>query len=270
MTNNYRIVVHFDGTDYSGWQCQKPETRTVQGELVRVLKIIAKQKVMVTGSSRTDAGVHATGLVANFHIKIRIEAESMKKALNSLLPKDIRIMDCQAVDSSFNARFDARGKVYIYRLFFGQVCPPAICRFVTHIPYPLNVRHMRQSLKYFTGEKDFSSFTSDDPQKKRIRRVSRLKMKVKGEEILFTVIGKSFLRYMVRNIVGTIIDVGRGKIDPADIPAIFAAKDRRKAGQTAPARGLTLAEVKYAPGKGSQTGIKLWERIKRAISGHTG
>jgi len=245
VKTNYKIVVHFDGTRYCGWQLQKPETPTVQGELVRALKIIAKRKVVITGSSRTDAGVHSTGLTANFQVRIRIEAGSMKRALNSLLPADIRVMECDIVDHSFNARFNAKGKVYVYRVFFGDVCPPFTSRCAAHIPYPLNLKKMKKAAKYFIGEKDFSSFTSDEPQKKRIREISKFKMKVKGEEIILTIRGRSFLRYMVRNIVGTIIDVGRGKIEVTDLPAIFAAKDRRKAGQTAPARGLTLARVFY-------------------------
>ncbi len=244
-TNNYKIIVHYDGTNYSGWQIQAPGTPTVQGELVRVLKIIAKKSVLVTGSSRTDAGVHSTGLTANFHLKIRIEADSMRRALNSLLPGDIRVMECQVVDSSFNARFSAKGKIYIYRVFCGEVCSPFVHRYMAHVPYPLDRKKMKKAIKYFTGEKDFSSFTSDEPQKKRTREISKFKMKTSGEEITFTIQGRSFLRYMVRNMVGTIIDVGRGKIELKDIPAIFAAKDRRRAGQTAPAKGLTLGQVLY-------------------------
>jgi tRNA pseudouridine38-40 synthase len=242
---NYKIVIHFDGTRYAGWQYQAPPLKTIQGELIRALKIIAKRKVLVTGSSRTDAGVHSTGMTANFHLKIRIAAESLQKALNSLLPEDIRIMSCEAVDKSFNARFGAQSKTYIYKIFFGQVCSPFINRYAHHIPYPLNLRKMRKAVPYFIGEQDFSSFTSDEPNKKRIRDISGFTMRVKGEEITFTISGKSFLRYMVRNIIGTIIDVGRGKLKAEDIPAIFAAKDRRQAGQTAPAHGLTLAKVEY-------------------------
>lgn len=218
---------------------------TVQGELVRALKIIAKKRIIVTGSSRTDAGVHSTGLTANFVLRIRIEAASMRRALNSLLPEDIRVMECEIADPSFNARFSAKGKIYVYRIFFGEVCSPFSCRYSAHIPYPLDLKKMKKAVKYFIGEKDFSSFTSDEPQKKRTRGVSKFKMQVKGEEIIFTLQGRSFLRYMVRNIVGTIIDVGRGKIEYKDIPAIFAAKDRRRGGRTAPAKGLTLAKVLY-------------------------
>jgi tRNA pseudouridine38-40 synthase len=243
--NNYKIIVHFDGTDYSGWQYQAPPERTIQGELIRALKIIAKKRVVVTGSSRTDAGVHSTGLTANFHLRVKIAAESLQRALNSLLPEDIRVMNCEIVDKSFNARFGAKSKTYIYRIFFGQLCPPFVYRYLAHIPFPLNLRKMRKAVAYFIGEKNFSSFTSDEPQKKRLREISAFTMQVKGEEITFTISGKSFLRYMVRNIIGTVIDVGRGKIDFKDIPGIFAAKDRRKAGQTAPARGLTLAKVDY-------------------------
>ena len=201
--------------------------------------------MVITGSSRTDAGVHSIGLTANFHLPIRIESESLKKALNSLLPKDIRISDCLKVEQTFNARFHVKDKTYEYRIFSGQIMSPFLTRYVTHIPYPLNLRKMKKSLKYFLGEKDFSSFTSDEPQKRRIRHIASFKMKKKKETITFTIRGRSFLRYMVRNIVGTLIDVGRGKIEPSDIPAIFEAKDRRAAGQTAPAEGLALLKVTY-------------------------
>jgi len=252
MTNNYRVVVHFDGTEYYGWQFQRPEYRTIQAELIRVLKIIAKKQVLVTGSSRTDAGVHSSGLTANFLLPITIEPESLKRALNSLLPKDIRIMECQLMDKAFNARFGAHSKTYMYRIFTGQVQSPFSQRFALHIPFPLDVKAMRKAARHFVGAKDFSSFTSDEPGKKRTREVDMFKMQVKNEEITFSVRGKSFLRYMVRNMVGTLIDVGKGKIKADEIPAIFAAKDRRRAGQTAPAKGLTLVRVDYEPTKAKE------------------
>lgn len=245
MVNNYKIIVAYDGTRFCGWQYQNPPLKTVQGELMRALKVIAKHRIVVTGSSRTDAGVHSKGLTANFHLRIRIGADSLQKALNTLLPEDIRVVDCEIVDRSFNARFGATSKTYVYRIFFGQVCPPFITRYVTHIPYPLNIPRMRRAVPYFIGEKNFSSFTSDEPEKNRIREVSDFSMRVRGEEIIFTIKGKSFLRYMVRNIVGTVIDVGRGKIKAGDIPAIFRLKDRRRGGQTAPPRGLCLDRVEY-------------------------
>jgi tRNA pseudouridine38-40 synthase len=245
MVNNYKVIVHFDGTAYHGWQFQTPEFRTIQAELIRALKIIAKKQMIVTGSSRTDAGVHSIGLAANFHLPVAIEPESLQKALNSLLPKDIRIMECALMDKSFNARFGASSKTYCYRIFTGQVQSPFSLRFALHVPFALDTKAMRRATRHFIGARDYTSFTSDEPGKKKLREVTEFKMQLKKEEIVFTVRGKSFLRYMVRNMVGTIIDVGRGKIRPEDIPDIFAAKDRRRAGQTAPAKGLTLVQVDY-------------------------
>lgn len=245
MVHNYRVVLHFDGTDYYGWQFQTPEYPTVQAEMIRVLKIIAKKQVLVTGSSRTDAGVHSRGLTANFHLPVAIAPDSLQRAMNSLLPRDIRVMECALMDRSFNARFGAVSKTYQYRIFTGAVQSPFDQRFVLHLPYPLDLKAMRRAARHFVGSKDFTSFSSDEPGKKKMREIDALTMRVRGQEITFTVRGKSFLRYMVRNMVGTLIDVGRGKIAPGDIPAIFAAKDRRKAGQTAPAKGLTLLRVEY-------------------------
>ena len=176
---------------------------------------------------------------------VNIEADSLKRALNSLLPRDIRIAMCQAMDKSFNARYHVVSKTYVYRIFFGQVQSPFTFRYAAHIPYPLQLRKMRQAIKHFIGQKDFSSFTSDEPQKNRIREITEMTMRVRGEEITIAVKGRSFLRYMVRNIVGTLIDVGRNKIQTGEIPIIFAAKDRRQAGRTAPSRGLTLESVEY-------------------------
>jgi tRNA pseudouridine38-40 synthase len=247
MVSNYRVIVHFDGTEYHGWQFQTPEFRTIQAELIRALRIIAKKQMIVTGSSRTDAGVHSVGLTANFHLPVAIEPESLQKALNSLLPKDIRIMECALMDKSFNARFGASSKTYSYRIFTGPVQSPFSLRFALHIPYALDVKAMRRATRHFIGARDFTSFTSDEPEKKKMREITEFKMIVRKEEIVFIVRGRSFLRYMVRNMVGTVIDVGRGRIGPEDIPDIFAAKDRRRAGQTAPAKGLTLVRVEYEP-----------------------
>ncbi len=251
-THNYRILVLFDGTEYHGWQSQSPEYRTIQAEISRVLKMIAKRRILLTGSSRTDAGVHAKGLVANFHLPMAIEPDSMKRALNALLPDDIRVADCSRANKSFNARFGAQRKTYEYWLFIGQVQSPFSKRYAHHVPYPLDLRAMRRALRHFHGQKDFTSFTSGETDRSKIREISAITMRVRDEEVVFTVQGKSFLRYMVRNIVGTLIDVGRGKIRPEEIPAIFAARDRRCAGQTAPAKGLILIHVEYDPEHESQ------------------
>ena len=243
--NNYRVTIHFDGTGYSGWQYQNPQTPTIQGEVMRVLRTIAKRRVVVTGSSRTDAGVHSRGLVANFHLPMNIRPDSLQMAMNSLLPREIRIFDCQRAGPKFNARFQARSKTYEYRIFRGPFVSPFDCRTVTHIPQPLNIRAMKRALRHFRGEKDFTSFTSDVEKKNKIRSITRIRMKVRHDTIFLTVQGPGFLRYMVRNIAGTLIDVGRGKITPREIPAIFAARDRRRAGRTAPPQGLTLLQVDY-------------------------
>jgi len=245
LRNNYKIIVHFDGTEYKGWQFQGNGVPTIQEELVNALKVISKQMITVTGSSRTDAGVHSTGLTANFYLKINIAPDSLLRALNSLLPPDIRIASCEQADTAFNARFGAKSKTYVYTIFNGPVTSPFHSRYYAHIPYPLNKRKMKKAVRFFKGEKDFSSFTSDDPHKNRTRTIDEFKMKVKGDRICLKVKGRSFLRYMVRNMAGTIIDIGRGKIELKDLPAIFEAKDRRKAGQTAPPEGLTLVSVDY-------------------------
>jgi len=242
---NYRITLQFDGTGYSGWQYQNPDTPTIQGEVMRVLQVIAKKRIVVTGSSRTDAGVHARGLVANFHLPVRIRPDSLRLAMNALLPEAIRVIACERAAVKFNARFGARSKTYEYRIFRGRVLSPFDCRWVTHIPQPLDVRAMKRALRHFKGQKDYTSFTSDTTKKNPVRTVQHIRLKRRRDTLILTVTGPAFLRYMVRNIAGTLIDVGRGKINAADIPAIFAARDRRQAGRTAPARGLTLLHVDY-------------------------
>jgi len=245
IRQNYFLTIAFDGTDYKGWQCQRAGIPTVQGTLNRVLSVIGKDRVVVTGSSRTDAGVHAQAMGVTVFLQVPIDAPSLQRALNAMLPEDIRVLTCIKAPRTLNARFSAIGKTYMYKVFFGQIHSPFEQRFAHHIPYPLDLKAMRRSLKHFLGEHDFSSFTSDDPEKKRTRTLDRFDMKVRDETITFTVEGRSFLRYMVRNMVGTVLDVGRGKITPAEIPAIMEARDRRLAGQTAPARGLTLVRVHY-------------------------
>ncbi|HDP94485.1 MAG TPA: tRNA pseudouridine(38-40) synthase TruA [Candidatus Aminicenantes bacterium] len=242
---NYRVTLEFDGTSYSGWQYQNPETPTIQREIMRVLQVIAKKRVVVTGSSRTDAGVHSRGLVANFHLPVRIQPDSLQLAMNALLPRDIRVSTCERAHPKFNARFGACSKTYEYRIFRGRTLSPFDCRWVTHIPQPLDIRAMKRALRHFKGSKDYSSFTSDTEKKNRVRTINRISLKKRGDTLILTVTGPAFLRYMVRNIAGTLIDVGRGKIEAADIPAIFAARDRRRSGRTAPARGLTLQRVDY-------------------------
>jgi len=242
---NYKLVIAYDGTAYKGWQYQ-PDQRTVQGTIHRALQIITKRKPKLYGAGRTDAGVHALGQVANFHTRLSIPPDSMKKALNSLLPPDIRVLKCEIVGDKFNARFHAKGKVYEYRLFEGEVLLPHLQRFAAQVKgSPLNLEAMREAAGFLVGQKDFSSFTSDDSKKDRVRKIQSFKIWKRGNIIYFRVRGNGFLKYMVRIMVGTLIEVGRGKITPGEMEKILEAKDRTLAGPTAPPQGLFLLKVLY-------------------------
>ncbi len=242
---NYKLTIAYDGTAYKGWQYQ-PDQRTVQGTIHRALQIITKRKPKIYGAGRTDAGVHALGQVANFHTRLSIPTDSMRRALNSLLPPDIRILKCEIVGEKFNARFHARGKVYEYRLFEGEVLLPHIQRFTAQVRGPsLDLNAVKEAAAYLVGEKDFSSFASEDSRKDRVRKIQSFKVWKKGGIIYFRVRGSGFLKYMVRIMVGTLIEVGKGKITPAEFKSILEARDRTLAGPTAPPQGLFLLKVLY-------------------------
>ena len=241
---NYKIKIQYDGTDFSGWQIQK-DRKTIQGEISRVLKIITGSKTRVTGSGRTDAGVHALGQVANFVTKLNIEAESMLKALNSLLPPTIRIIESKIVSDSFNAMFNCIEKTYRYTIFQGKIISPFLYRFALHYPYSLDFEKMEEAAKILEGEKDFSAFTVKSSAKNHVKNLKEIRFERKGEitDIYFT--GNGFLRYMVRTLIGTLIEVGNGKIAVDEIENIIESKDRSKAGPTSPPHGLFLIEAKY-------------------------
>ncbi len=241
---NYKLVIAYDGTAYRGWQYQ-PDQPTVQGTLTQAIQIITKRKPKLYAAGRTDAGVHALGQVANFRTNLNIPPESMKKALNSLLPPDIRIMDCEIVPDSFNARYSAKTKLYEYRIYTGEVVPPFIHRYVLHFPYPIDINAMKEACKYFVGQKDFSAFTTEDSPKLMVREILLSELERKGEFIYYRIKGRGFLKYMVRIIVGTLLEVGKGKLQPEDIEKIFESKDPKNAGPTAPPHGLFLVKVEY-------------------------
>ncbi len=241
---NYKLTIAYDGTQYKGWQYQ-PDQPTVQGTITKALQVITKKKPKLYGAGRTDAGVHALGQVANFKAKVNIPPDSMKKALNSILPPDIRIMDCEIVPEDFNARYNAKGKLYEYRIFTGEVVPPFIHRYVLHFPYPLDFNAMKEAAKYFVGEKDFSAFTTEDSPKLMVREILLSEIEKQGEFIYYRIRGRGFLKYMVRIIVGTLLEVGKGKIPPEKIEEIFESKDPKNAGPTAPPHGLFLMKVDY-------------------------
>jgi tRNA pseudouridine38-40 synthase len=248
---NIRLILAYDGTAFHGWQRQ-PNASTVQACLEDALAKLTGAPVQVCGSGRTDAGVHALHQVANFHTSSTIPRENFVKALNDLLPPTVRIKFADDAAPAFHARYDVLRKTYRYRILMTAVCSPLLWRFVCHYPYPLDRTLMAEAARNFEGEHDFTSFAAADGQEDenskscvRVIQRSRLLWRPRSSMLMYEVTGKGFLRYMVRNIVGTLMEVGRGKLAPRDIPRILAARDRTQAGPTAPAQGLCLMNVEY-------------------------
>jgi len=265
---NLCLVIAYDGTDFNGWQRQ-PDAPTVQGCLEKTLSQITAAQVKLYGSGRTDAGVHAAGQVANFSSECRIPVANLQKALNDLLPPSVRIKEVSEVAENFHARYHARAKTYRYRILRATVCAPFFWRFVNHYPYPLDHRSMAEAARLLEGEHDFTSFAAtggdeDDPltasgeetaspesHSKRVPSMvrtifsSRLLWRPRMRLLIYEVRGNGFLHHMVRNIAGTLIEVGRGKLAPADVLRVLEARNRTLAGPTAPARGLCLMKVEY-------------------------
>jgi tRNA pseudouridine38-40 synthase len=255
---NIKLTLAYDGTDFSGWQIQ-PGQQTVQGALSDVLENLTQQRLQIQGAGRTDAGVHASGQVANFKTEAELSAGEFQRAFNALLPASIRIVAAEQVGPDFHARRNAAAKTYRYRIFRGRVVSPFLWRYVQHDPFPLEFDAMAEAARKFEGQHDFTSFAastgSEEEDRDRtmtrviyhseMRRVACGDFRGSAEEWVYTVRGKSFLRYMVRKIVGTLVDVGRGKLEPGDIAALFELRDRSKSGPTMPPQGLCLAEVEY-------------------------
>ncbi len=239
------MTVAYDGTDFHGFQAQ-PHLRTVQGELEQAIRKLTGEPVQVIGSGRTDAGVHAWGQTVNFLTSSRIPVEKWPLAMNANLPPDVVVRDAQEVPESFHSRYDASGKVYRYQIDRGAV-PDVFCRrYAWHVPYKLDLERMRQAAGHLTGEHDFTSFcNAAAPIEDKVRRVDQVAVEEQGNLLRITVQGSGFLWNMVRIMAGTLVDVGRGRIDPQQIPDILQARDRKRAGVTAPAHGLALLEVHY-------------------------
>lgn len=243
---NFKITVEYDGTAYHGWQRQVVD-RTIQGEIENALMTMTSDSVTVIGSGRTDAGVHALNQVANFRCATSLTPEAFLKGLNSLLPEDIVITSCKEVPEKFHARYDAKSKVYHYRIL-NRLLPAAISRQYTwHIRKKLNLSAMQEALRCVIGNHDFKSFEgSGSPRADTVRCIlSADLIKTDDGYTVLMIEGNGFLKFMVRNIVGTLVDVGHGKITPDDFKQILVSKDRDLAGITAPAHGLFLMEVKY-------------------------
>jgi tRNA pseudouridine38-40 synthase len=270
QSQTWKLALAYDGTEFSGWQIQPGET-TIQGELQKALARITGESPLPQGSGRTDAGVHALGQVASFALQARIPQENLRRALNRTLPPSIRILESSVVPSTFHARHSTVAKTYEYRVFRGTICPPFLARYVHACPWPMDVEALQMSARLFEGEHDFLSFAATDPDLKMrgllpgpelgllekealatagsVRTIFSSVWEERtceaGNLLVYRVRGTGFLHHMVRNLVGTMLDVGRGHRHLTEIPQIIAARFRSAAGPTAPPQGLFLHSVEY-------------------------
>lgn len=240
----YLITFSYDGSKFYGYQKQLRK-RTVQSEIEKALKKVNKKKVVISGSGRTDRGVHALGQRASFDLIVNIPPDRLKRALNSILPEDIYIKECIEVDPNFHARFNVKQKEYIYKLNIGEY-NPIEKNYVYQFCKELDIDKMKEAIKLFEGEHDFKSFAkAEDIRESYIRTIYKTNIVEKDNIITISFTGSGFLRYMVRNMVGLLIEIGENKRKLEDINLIFKARDRKKSGKTAPSEGLYLKEVKY-------------------------
>lgn len=240
----YLIRFSYDGTNFYGYQKQ-PSKRTVQGELEKALGTISKEKVTISASGRTDALVHALNQYAHFDFNLNMNPENLQRALNSLLPNDIYIKEIRIVDSNFHARFCVKEKEYIYKINLGEY-NPLMRNYIYQYNHPLNIIKMQEAIKYLEGKHSFKSFTKSTDQISNYEREIYI-TKITNDNNILTIMfrGNGFLRYMVRNMVGTLISVGEEKIEPKELINILALEDRTKAKKTAPPEGLYLNNVYY-------------------------
>lgn len=281
----WKLTLAYDGSHFHGWQVQAGGsiTPTVQGNLANAIAEVTGEQVLPQGAGRTDAGVHALAQVASFSLCARIPAANFQHALNRVLPPAIRILSADHAHSGFHARHSAVGKVYQYRVFLGSICPPFLAPYVAYCRWPLNVDALREAAQKIVGEHDFTSFAATDPDRTARASISirsgkadcALNMNVRridqsewlplslsrsaagplpgmaadylssAQIWVYTVRGSGFLHHMVRNLVGTFLEIGRGRVTPDALERILQGRDRRLAGPTAPAQGLYLTEVLY-------------------------
>ncbi|MDY3249905.1 MAG: tRNA pseudouridine(38-40) synthase TruA [Candidatus Choladocola sp.] len=240
-----KLTVAYDGTNYCGWQVQ-PNGITIESELNRHLSELLGEEIHVIGASRTDAGVHAMGNVAVFDTSARMPAEKISYAMNTRLPEDIRIQDSREVAADFHPRFCRTVKTYEYKICNRRFPDPCRRLYSLFYYWPLDEKKMQEAADYLTGTHDFTSFCTNKPEvTDRVRSIYSLDVIREGEMITVRICGNGFLYNMVRIIVGTLLRVGSGMMQPEEIPAILEAKDRGRAGETARAMGLTLVEIRY-------------------------
>jgi tRNA pseudouridine38-40 synthase len=263
----WKALLSYDGTHYNGWQVQ-PGLPTVQGRLSDAIHHVTSERVLPQGSGRTDAGVHALGQVASFALAAPIPAVNLQRALNRALPPSIRILSITAAADGFHARHSAVRKTYQYRIFprlrgaDESICPPMLAPYVWDCPWQTDLAVMRCAAMDIVGEHDFTSFAASDPdlatranaeqappnpigRADNVRRIDTSAWTERDGFYLYTVTGSGFLHHMVRNLVGTFVDIGAGRLPANCIPALIRDRDRSKAGPTAPARGLFLIDVEY-------------------------
>ena len=250
MNTNYRLTIRYDGTKYRGWEHQPDTDMTIQGKiehvLARMLELPEGEVPEVISAGRTDAGVHAENMIANVWMDTRKSPEQIRDYCNLYLPEDICIKEVAVAGERFHSRYNAIGKTYCYTLYLGECKPIFDRKYVWQPPLPLDVPAMREAALLLIGEHDFASFCGNARMKKStVRTVDTIDFKREGDYLRITFHGNGFLQYMVRIITGTLVEVGQGKRTPESMTELLAAKDRKKAGATAPAKGLTMMKVDY-------------------------
>lgn len=245
MKRNFKLIISYDGTRFSGWE-RKDGRDTVQGKMEDVLEKMAGEPVKLIAAGRTDAGVHAAGMCANVHIDTRMTEKEIRDYLNRYLPGSIAVTEVRECSERFHARYNAVGKTYQYTCFAGEVRPVFDRRYVTVLDFSPDVEKMRSAAQVLVGEHDFMAFCGNTHFKKSaIRNVDTIDISEEGGYIRFTLHGNGFLQNMVRIIVGTLLEVGRGKLTADDVSEILASRVRKNAGPTAPPQGLCLMSVDY-------------------------
>jgi len=243
-----KLVISYDGTDYHGWQVQ-PGLPTIQGTLESVISEIEGRPVQVAGSGRTDAGVHALAQVAGVTIENPIPVDNLRRAMNRLLPFDIRVTQVEEAAPDFHPRFQAKAKTYEYRIFRGEICSPFERRYVYHHPYPLDAEAMGALAGTLEGEHDFTAFAASDERDElgtsKVRMIFCSRLAAEGDRLIYRVTGSGFLKHMVRNIAGVLLEAGKGNVDRASLLARLEPGCATPPGPTAPARGLFLMSVDY-------------------------
>lgn len=246
MKQNYKVILKYDGSRYNGWQKQGNTKNTIQEKLETIISDIAGEKIEVFGSGRTDAGTHAWGQVANFHMDWAETEKALFERINALLPEDIAIISLEKAENRFHARLNAKAKKYVYRIWNSSVSPVFERKYVFVNETKLDVESMKKGASYLIGEHDFKNYCSNKRMKKStVRNLYRIEFVQKEQELQIVYLGNGFLYNMVRIITGTLIEVGEGKRTAESVRAVFEGQNRQCAGFTAPAKGLALAEVYY-------------------------